>query len=330
MVQLINFVYLLNTLLISFSVCLILIPIFRICAFKFNIVDAPDGKLKRHEKITPYFGGLSIYFGTLVTLLLRFNFEGYWLFLLSATLLMFLGLVDDIFVLKPFIKFFGQIISISVLSFGDIFFKQIFINSFFTLLIDLFWILSIINAFNLIDVMDGLCCSTAILSCLGFVFVSLIYNQALLCILLVAFLGALIAFLFYNFPPAKIYLGDSGSMFIGGFLAVIPFFIHWDGNFTAFSSTFLLFLVPILELVALIIIRYLKGIPVYLGSPDHFSIYLRNKGWSKNKILFFVALINSSLILIVILNILKYISLPALGLLLTPIIVAWLYFIFVK
>lgn len=324
MIQFAIYKSLLTTFLISFFLASVLIPICRWCAFKFKIVDAPDGKLKIHEKTTPYLGGVAIYVAILITLLFRFNFDlDVSVLFLTVTLLMFLGLIDDIYVIKPYLKFLGQTLSILLLLVSNFYFVNFFFNKYLTIPLKLFWNLSIINAFNLIDVMDGLCSSVAIIPAISFLIISLIFNQVDIAILLVAFLGALISFLVYNFPPAKIYLGDSGSMFIGGFLSLIPFLIKWPSIPIALISSLSLLLVPVLELVSLILIRSYKGIPFYLGSPDHFSIYLRRKGWSKKRVLLYVAFINILVSLIIILNILNYLSLGLIMLLLSVITSFW-------
>ncbi|MDR3646357.1 MAG: MraY family glycosyltransferase [Candidatus Babeliales bacterium] len=315
---------LLVTFLISFFVTCLLVPILRKCAFRLKIVDAPDGKLKVHEKVTPYLGGVAIYLAIILTLLLRFQYNNDTLILMiSVSLLMLLGLVDDIYAIKPLLKFSGQILSLILLGATNFYFKDLIFNKYLTFTLNLFWNLSIINAFNLIDVMDGLCTTAAITSTIAFVVVSLIFNQISVAILLTAFLGSLVSFLIFNFPAAKIYLGDSGSMFIGGFLGLIPFLLNWSSLHIAITSSCILLIIPILELVSLIAIRSYKRIPFYMGSPDHFSIYLRLKGWSKKKVLLYVAFVNILVALIVLLNILNYISLLSVMLLISIIVGLW-------
>ena len=108
-------------------------------------------------------------------------------------------------------------------------------------------------------------------------------------IVLCSFLGALVAFLWYNKPPARIYLGDAGSLFIGGFLATVPFLLHWGTyNQYGYLAPIIILAIPLLECYSLILIRWYKGIPFYQGSPDHFCLYLQGGGWSKSVILTYV------------------------------------------
>jgi UDP-GlcNAc:undecaprenyl-phosphate GlcNAc-1-phosphate transferase len=108
-----------------------------------------------------------------------------------------------------------------------------------------------------------------------------------------AFAGSLTAFLYFNNPPAHIYLGDAGSLLIGGFLAAIPSMISWGQyDFFGFLAPLIILFVPFAELGTLIMVRSWKGIPFYQGSPHHFCHYLRKAGWSTFAILCFVVMWN--------------------------------------
>jgi UDP-GlcNAc:undecaprenyl-phosphate/decaprenyl-phosphate GlcNAc-1-phosphate transferase len=111
-----------------------------------------------------------------------------------------------------------------------------------------------------------------------------------------ALMGALVGFLRYNWPPARIYLGDSGSLFIGGVLAAVSFMIPW-GTFSryGFITPVIILAIPLLEEGTLIVIRTYYHIPFYRGSPHHFSHFLRANGWPQRTILLYVTA--SSLIL---------------------------------
>jgi len=291
---------LLITSLISFLFTFFFVPLVAKVAFKFNVVDAPDGKLKKHERITPYLGGVALGIGFISALFLA-NFHEIFLFntqiislLVGAFFLLAVGLVDDILVIKPIQKLAGQ--SISTLFFLK---AGLYINihgyNFISIPISFLWFLSAINAFNLVDVMDGLATILAITSTTSFLFLALFLGKINFALFLAAFLGSLAAFFWYNKPSAKIYLGDAGSLFIGGILSAVPFFLISKSNslndFYIFFSSILILLIPLLELICLIIIRSYKKIPFYLGSPDHFAIYLQKKGWSKLNILFYVSVL---------------------------------------
>ena len=278
---------------ISFLLTFYLIPFFCAVAQRLNFLDVPDGKIKNHAKPIPHLGGLAIFIGFLVALALIFPFQNtLFLFFVGATLLLFVGLVDDFFVLKPSQKFFGQIIATLCFLKAGLYSKEHFFYNYWNIPISALWILTVINAFNLVDVMDGLASLLAIFSTLAFLVIGYHFNHASLVILLSAFLGPLLAFFWYNKPSATVYLGDAGSLFIGGFLATIPFLFSW-GTFNSygFLTPIIILAVPLLEVTCLILIRSYKKIPFYKGSPDHFSLYLQKKGWSKYQILMLISVI---------------------------------------
>lgn len=279
------------SLIFSFLVTFYLIPFFCALARRLKFVDEPDGKIKTHKQSTPYMGGVAVYVGFLSALCVTFPFQNnFLLFFVGATLLLFVGLIDDLVVLRPYQKFFGQIVATLCFLKAGFYLKEHFFSGFFSVALSALWILSIINAFNLVDVMDGLASTLAICASLSFFGVALLFEQYTLLILLSAFIGSLCAFFWYNKPTAQIYLGDAGSLFIGGFLATVPFLVNWGTyNPLGYLSPIIILAIPLIEVLTLVLVRTYKGIPFYNGSPDHFSIYLQNKGWSKWSILFYTA-----------------------------------------
>lgn len=315
----------------SFLLGFYLIPAIIKSSFKFGIMDVPDGKIKCHKDPIPYLGGLAIYLAFIATLCLVYPFENkiLWL-LLGSTLLLCIGLIDDLKVLKPGQKFLGQIIAVVCFLKGGFWLKTNFLSSYLNLFLSGFWMLSVINAFNLVDVMDGLAATISIVSVISFFIIAVVFQQYSVSLMLCAFLGAALAFLYYNKPPAKIYMGDAGSMFIGGFCASIPLLISWSRqSFDAYYTPVVILAVPLLEIFFLIVIRSWMGIPFYKGSPHHFSIYLQNKGWSKNKILGFTAVMGALFSLVGFLFLFEAISFLTLFLLLAALFCAWVWFIFI-
>lgn len=279
-------------LAISFLITFYLVPIMRAIAFKFNILDVPDGKIKQHKQSTPYLGGLAVYLGFITTLALIFPFANeMFLFMVGITLLLFVGLIDDLLIAQPYQKFGGQIIAALCFLKAGLFLKEeFFIHHAVSIPLSFLWLLTVINAFNLVDVMDGLASGLAICATISFLLISLTLHNYNAVLLLASFLGALIGFWWYNKPTAQIYLGDAGSLFIGGFLAAFPFFIKWGSyNPTGIIAPALLLAIPLLEVLSLMVIRSYKGIPFYRPSPDHFALYLQNNGWSKWQILSYLS-----------------------------------------
>lgn len=244
--------------------------------------------------MTPYLGGVAIYISFICGIALLFPVaQQLTLLVIGSTLLMILGLLDDLFVFKPYQKFIGQFMAMLCFLKGGIYLKEHIFYNMWNIPISALWIMTIINAFNLIDIMDGLC-STVALGVIGnFMIVACLLNQYELLYPLSILGGSILGFLWYNLPPAKIYMGDAGALFIGGVLGAMPFLFKWgSNNVYGFLTPIILFAIPLLEVSGLIIIRLLKGIAPYQGSPDHFAIYIQSAGFSKNHILMTMFLIS--------------------------------------
>jgi UDP-GlcNAc:undecaprenyl-phosphate GlcNAc-1-phosphate transferase len=256
-------------------------------------MDNPDGAIKRHKAPTPYLGGIAIFVGFLTSSAFVLPFESASLFLLiiALSLIVFLGFLDDILTLSPAQKFMGQtVVALCLLKAGFYLKIHAFYNPVF-LGVSLLWFLVVMNAFNLVDVMDGLATTLALVSSFFFLLTALSNGSHEAVLLLGAFIGALAAFFRFNYPPAKIYMGDTGSLFLGTFLGVIPFLCSWGTHSLYGYCAPLFFLaIPLLEVAWLIAIRTYKGIPFYRGSADHYALILKREGLSVPVILLLSAL----------------------------------------
>jgi UDP-GlcNAc:undecaprenyl-phosphate GlcNAc-1-phosphate transferase len=312
---------------ISFLVTFYLTPILCQVATRLNLVDRPDGKIKIHKNPTPYLGGVAIYLGFLCAFVLTFPGENRISMLFAgATLLLFIGLFDDITVMNPLQKLAGQAIVAFCFIKAGLYLKAHFFYNFWSIPLSLLWILTITNAFNLVDVMDGLASVITIGVSISFLVLALHFKLFAVALILCALLGAIIAFLWYNRPDAKIYMGDAGSLFLGGLLSVIPFFFDWGRyNWYGYLAPIVIFAIPLLEIGALIIIRAYKGIPFYMGSPDHFSIYLQRKNWGKTSILWYIFALSLFLTLVSFLFVLDKIPLLGLAILAVLFVIFWIF-----
>lgn len=329
-----DFIYyrLFFSFLLSYLFTLYLVPLFITIARKFNIIDYPNGTIKNHNRPTPYLGGAAVYLGFLMTLGLVFPFDNqFFLFLVGSSLLFYVGLIDDLTPLRPGQKLVGQCIAVLCFLKAGFYLKAHIFSNVWNIPISALWMLVLINAFNLIDIMDGLASTTAVWSASGFFIIALLAQQYTVALLLIAFIGALLAFLRFNAPPAQLYLGDAGSLFIGGFLGTVPFLFNW-GTFSwyGFLVPIILLAIPLLEIFALILIRTYKKIPFYLASPDHFALFLKNQGLNSREILIFISAASIILILTSILFIQGYITFA--GLLVSGLlfILTWLYCIYLR
>lgn len=262
-------------------------------AQKYGILDVPGG-IKKHAHPVAYLGGVALFAGFLVAVALWSPLTGHTAnIVIGSTLLLLVGLVDDLAVLSPSVKFSGQLIAAICFIRAGVYLKDDFFQTMWAIPLSLFWVLSMINATNLIDVMDGLASTTSLAIAVNFFIFSLITGAADVAHILVAAIGALGAFLFYNKQPASIYLGDAGSHFLGGLLGSIPFLLGWSTyNQWGFLVPIIICAIPLCELLGLMIIRTYKRIPFYQGSPDHFCHYLKRRGWTVSQILGLVIILS--------------------------------------
>ena len=255
-------------------------PLARQAALKYGIVDSPDGQLKHQREPVPYLGGLAIYLAFLVSLALTFEFRQDVLgIVLAGTLVMTLGLIDDFGVLSPGIKLVGQLLAVFVLIKSGIRVEIAALPDWLALTLTVFWMIGLINAFNLLDIMDGLAAGVALI-CTGLLFVVALMNgDSTLLFMLAALGGSLLGFLRFNFPPAKIYMGDSGALFLGLMLGALTMMGQYSLYHPVSLLTPLFVLgVPIFDTLFVMYIRFLRRLPIFLGSPDHMAIRLRHWG----------------------------------------------------
>jgi len=272
--------------LLTFALAAILSAVFtprvREAAIRFGIVDRPDGRLKNHREPVPYLGGLAICLSFLLAVALTFSFTEEVLgLLLAGSIVVILGLVDDLGQLGPWTKLAGQLVAILVLLKSGIYIKLTFIPEPLAMVLSVIWLLGVTNAFNLIDIMDGLSAGTAMVAALTLALVSDLNSGAMSATLLMALAGACLGFLRYNFQPARIYMGDTGSMFLGLLLGAMAMSNSYtDRNPAAALAPALILGVPIFDMLFVMIIRRARGLPVMLGSPDHVALRLRKWRWS--------------------------------------------------
>jgi UDP-GlcNAc:undecaprenyl-phosphate/decaprenyl-phosphate GlcNAc-1-phosphate transferase len=271
---------------LAFLLALYGTPIARKAAVRFGVVDNPDGRLKNHRQPVPYLGGLAIYLAVLIPLCLFYTFDTRILsILLAGTLVLLLGLIDDFGVLTPAAKMIGQILAVFVLIKGDVFIR---IGSFpptVNLVLTVLWLLGMANALNIIDIMDGLAAGIALCSSICLFVVAILNGHSMIAIFTISLVGSLAGFIPYNFKPAKIYMGDTGSMFLGltlGALSIIGDYTQF--NKLAFFNPLIIFGVAIFDTLFVMVLRVLQRRSPFLGSPDHFAIRLKRMGWSVKKI----------------------------------------------
>jgi UDP-GlcNAc:undecaprenyl-phosphate GlcNAc-1-phosphate transferase len=263
--------------LLSLLLSLYLTPIFRDAARDFGIVDAPDGRLKTQREQIPYLGGIAVFSSVLfpVALFLRFSDKVSGLLLASAVIVL-LGLIDDIGRLSPRIKLIVQVIAVFLMMKCGI---RIRIGMFPALVcvgLTFLWMIIMTNGFNLIDVMDGLASGVALVSSIFLAVIFAWRGSEMGMILCLSLAGSLIGFLRFNRPPAQIYLGDSGSLLIGFLLGGLALEAEYaTRNPYGWLSALAIFAVPLFEIAFVSYLRFRRGVSIFKGSRDHFSLRLR-------------------------------------------------------
>lgn len=267
--------------LIGFLICSLAIELLRLAAHRFKILDDPSWR-KIHKIPTPRLGGLAIALGFMpaacVALINGSKLLGLWVGLLAALLL---GLSDDIWGVHFKRKFYFQIvigclayllgyriIKLDVGVFGNM------TLGVFSLPFTVFWIISCMNAVNLVDGLDGLCVSivSASIVCL----IGLSGN-----VLLVALLASLVGFWVYNYHPASMFMGDSGTYFLGFLLSFFTIqILHTsDGSFQIFPAVLILGL-PFLDMFLAIVRRWVKKNPIFSADEGHVHHCLLRRGFT--------------------------------------------------
>ena len=315
----------------SFLISLILFKTLIKNAFKLKLIDNPNHR-KIHKVSTPIVGGLGIVINFLIIILLSFyynfsfinisSFEFLILFL-STTMIVLTGLIDDYRGISAYNKFLFQIIASTILVLGFKNFQLIdwpffyrfelsFLNSF----LSIFYIVSILNAINLIDGLDGLAGGVTIIISIFFILLSLLSGiQIVEMYVLFVLTGSLFAFMIYNKPPAKTFLGDTGSLFIGWVLGIVSLFYAQK---TSLSLSILLPIMalglPSFDVIFVMIKRFnnkhnnvMKDRFKSIVSPDnnHLHHLILNAGYSKKTSIIFLYILTIITNLIAIYSYLK-------------------------
>ncbi len=288
--------------LVSLTLSLGFVPIIRWSSLRKEIIAEP--RVDRwHKKSTPKIGGVGIFFGWGITILILYSFHSpdqpNYALIAGASILFILGLIDDFKRISPPAKLIGEIIASAIVVFfgrNIDFFSVEIIN----ILVTFFWLVGITNAINLLDNMDGLAGGVSFISaCLLGVLFWRSGNQDLLMITL-CLAGSILGFMVFNFPPASIFMGDSGSLFLGFTLSALAIArIPQASNLLAVMGVpTMLFLLPILDTSLVTITRLLRGQSPVQGGKDHTSHRLIAFGLSERQavlILYGVALLSGIL-----------------------------------
>lgn len=308
---------------LSFALSLLLTPLARRIAVRAGLVDVP-GARKAHRGPTPLLGGaaicgtvsLAILLNAALALLasgggplracLPSGLSPYLagaldvapklgVILLGGLVVFLLGLWDDAVDLPPRVKLLGQALVAVGLVALDVRIT-IFVPSYpFSVLATVAWIVLVVNSFNLLDNMDGLCAGVALIVSALMGGVSALSGNYFIASAFAILAGALLAFLFFNFHPARIFLGDAGAMFVGYYIAVMSVMQTWYRHSVtgslAVAMPLVILAVPIYDTLSVIFIRVSRGQSIFRADRRHFSHRIENLGMSVRGAVLFVYLV---------------------------------------
>ena len=302
---------------ISFTITFLAIPVIINVAEMKKLFDVPDARKIHQTAITP-LGGIGIFAGFVFGCLLTVNFRAsseFQYFIAATLVIFFLGLKDDILVISPIKKFIGQVLAaFLIIYYGRIQIRDM--NGFlgihqlpemFSLLITYFAVIVIINSFNLIDGVDGLAGSLGLMSSALFGIYFFSVNMPAYYILAFSLCGSLMAFLIFNFQPAKIFMGDTGSLLIGVINAILAIKFIDSSNpaenalplESAAAIGFTILMIPLLDTLRVFSIRIFKRRSPFSPDRNHIHHLLLDRGLSHKAITLLLVAMNLGLVALV-------------------------------
>lgn len=275
----------------AFLLALIITPFIQRLSSHLDSFDYPSPRRINREPV-PNMGGISIYFGFLLSVLffseLNQPLQG---LLLGATLIFLVGMLDDLKGLSPHAKLLGQVVAASIavvygirIDFITNPLGGLIYTGALAVPLSIFWIVGITNTINLIDGLDGLASGVGAIASLTIFAVALKDGQPTIAILAIILSGSSFGFLPYNFHPARIFMGDTGAMFLGFVLASISIMGALKTTAAVTLAIPVLALgVPIFDTVFAIVRRHQNGQPIFQGDKGHLHHRLLEMGFSQRK-----------------------------------------------
>ncbi len=293
-----NNLFVLLALAVAFLISFAATPMVISLAHRVNAIDVPKDTRRIHKKPTPLLGGLAIFYGFIVSVLCFATLDRETTgILIGSVIIVTVGIIDDISDMKAIIKLLCQIIAASVVVYSGVRI-ELFANPFsawfgapyiildywVSVAITIFWIVGVCNAVNLIDGLDGLAVGVSSIASLSMLALTLITNNLNVAIITAAVAGAGFGFLPYNFNPAKIFMGDTGALFLGFILACISVqgFLKLAA-IISFAIPILVLGLPIFDTVFAIFRRVLTGRSPMSPDRGHLHHRLLDMGFSQRQ-----------------------------------------------
>ncbi len=299
---------LLLSFVIAFAVAYATTPFVKLLAYRVGALDKPDEERHIHKKVTPLLGGLAIFYGFVVSVLclcqIDISIRG---MILGSLIIIITGIFDDIRALHPVTKLIGQILAAVVIVLHGIIIERISMPDIlapggilelgiFSVPITIVWIIAVTNAVNLIDGLDGLAAGISSIASTTLFIIALITAEANVALITAALAGACFGFLPYNFNPAKIFMGDTGAMFLGFILSVVSIM----GTFKAYAVAsfvvpFIVLGLPLFDTGFAILRRIKNHKPIMGADRGHLHHRLLDMGFNQKQTVGILYLISTVL-----------------------------------
>ena len=281
----------------AFIISLVLTPICRDVFRSYGVVDQPDGTRKVHRYPIPRVGGLAIAISYLVAYVLVRPEDGsplaqqvslVWRLLPGAALAFGIGLLDDLFSLRPWIKLAGQLAAAGLACVGGVRILSIAgapTEAWWNIPLTILWLLACMNAFNLVDGLDGLAAGVGLFATLTVFAAAMMQHNMVLAVATFPLAGALLAFLCYNFNPATIFLGDSGALLIGFLLGCYAaIWSNKSATLLGMTAPLMALSIPLLDVALAIIRRFLRRQPIFAADRGHIHHRLLDRGFTPRRV----------------------------------------------
>ncbi len=275
------------TLLICFFASILITPLVKKFAVKIGAVDKPNQR-KVHQKIMPRLGGLAIYISFIIGLLVLRPQDEYFLPILIGSIIIILtGVLDDLIELSAKFKLFGQLAAALVVVLGGVNVAYINIPFFgelnfgpLSIPLTIIWIVGITNAINLIDGLDGLAAGVSSIALITISGMAILKGDMFVVSIGFVVLGSTLGFLLYNFHPAKIFMGDTGALFLGYMIAVLSLLGFKNVTMISLIIPVIILGVPISDTFFAIIRRIVNKQPLSAPDKSHLHHCLLRLGFS--------------------------------------------------
>ncbi|WP_010531650.1 glycosyltransferase family 4 protein [Lentibacillus jeotgali] len=274
---------------ISALTALFITPFIKRLALKMGAADIPDNNRKNHNGVKASSGGLAIFIGAIAGFLyLQPSHPQMTAIIIGACIMLATGIIDDMFSLKPYMKLTGQLSAALVVVSSGLVIEKLTVPFFGTVYMDemaviitIVWILAASNAINLIDGLDGLAAGVSAIGLFSILIMAMIDYRVVVAYLCVILIGSCLGFLYHNFYPAKIFMGDTGALFLGYSIAVVSMLgLFKNVALFSFIIPIIVIAIPVFDTILAIIRRSVNKHGIANADKKHIHYQLMKMGYS--------------------------------------------------